>query len=91
MHARVQPANRFGAACRLSDIAADACCSGAARLAGAILALRGAAAAVMNLLGYDAVAVGNNEFDDGPSRSSHFRGGASRALEHGVSRVGEGV
>jgi len=98
VHARLQPANRFGAACRPDDVAANACWGGAARLAGAVRALRAerpnlllldagdqfqgtlfyghykgtATAAAMNLAGYDAMAVGNHEFDDGPATLARF-------------------
>jgi 5'-nucleotidase len=98
VHGRLAATPPFGAQCTAQHIAENKCRGGAARLAGAIAAVRGdagqvllldagdqfqgtlfythykgqAAAKVMNRLGYDAMAVGNHEFDDGPAVLARF-------------------
>lgn len=98
VHGRLAATPPFGSICTAEHIAENKCRGGAARLAGAISAVRAAdgnvllldagdqfqgtlfythykgqaAAQVMNRLGYDAMAVGNHEFDDGPAVLARF-------------------
>ena len=97
-HGRLAATPSFGSICTPEHKAENKCRGGAARLAGAISAVRTAggnvllldagdqfqgtlfythykgqaAAQVMNRLGYDAMAVGNHEFDDGPVVLARF-------------------
>jgi 5'-nucleotidase len=98
VHGRLAATPSFGSICTPEHKAENKCRGGAARLAGAISAVRAAggnvllldagdqfqgtlfythykgqaAAQVMNRLGYDAMAVGNHEFDDGPVVLARF-------------------
>jgi len=98
VHSRLAATPPFGAECNAEHVSENKCLGGAARLAGAINAIRAegghtvlldagdqfqgslfftyysgqAAAQVMNGLGYDAMALGNHEFDGGPETLSRF-------------------
>ena len=98
VHSRLAATPPFGSECNAQHISENKCLGGAARLAGAIAALRAegghvvlrdagdqfqgtlfftyysgqAAAQVMTRFGYDAMALGNHEFDDGPETLGRF-------------------
>ena len=98
VHSRLAATPPFGAECNAEHVSENKCLGGAARLSGAINAIRAegghtvlldagdqfqgslfftyysgqAAAQVMNGLGYDAMALGNHEFDGGPETLSRF-------------------
>jgi 5'-nucleotidase/UDP-sugar diphosphatase len=102
VHGRLAPTPPFGSRCSAEDWAENKCLGGAARLASAVQAVRGAGGAVllldagdqfqgtlfythykgaaavqaMNRLAYDAMAVGNHEFDDGPETLARFAAAA---------------
>ncbi|WP_144186209.1 bifunctional metallophosphatase/5'-nucleotidase [Elioraea rosea] len=107
VHARHDPVNRLGGACRSVDETSGACLGGSARLAAAVASERRVAEdagrrvlvvdagdqfmgslfyshwrgeaerRVMEAIGYDAMTLGNHEFDHGPATIARFVRAAS--------------